>query len=134
MFRGMRRSRFVLFCILFFCLGFLTMEAASAKTSPLLELSEETGSAVQSFEGLVVHASFKTDRWDLMVRTAEEKVLVRLDAPEEARLAVCSLTGRICRFTGPVRRPDGRRNFGCFDYALYLKGRDVRWEHCASGC
>ena len=126
MFRGMRRSRFVLFCILFFCLGFLTMEAASAKTSPLLELSEETGSAVQSFEGLVVHASFKTDRWDLMVRTAEEKVLVRLDAPEEARLAVCSLTGRICRFTGPVRRPDGRRNFGCFDYALYLKGRDVR--------
>ncbi|MBO5517927.1 MAG: DNA internalization-related competence protein ComEC/Rec2 [Firmicutes bacterium] len=123
---GRKRTAMILLCALFFSAGFLSMVRAEGKGSPLLAAVEETGSAVQSFEGLVVHASYKTDRWDLTVRTAEEKVLVRLDASEEDRLAVCGMTGRICRFAGPVRAPDGRRNFGCFDYALYLKGRDIR--------
>ena len=72
---GRKRAAAVLVCAAFFSLGFLAMAHAEAKGSPLLAAAQESGNAVQSFEGLVVHASFKSDRWDLTVRTAEEKVL-----------------------------------------------------------
>ena len=111
-------------CLLFFGAGLGRMDQASQKESQVLAAAVQSGS-VQTVEGLVTHAAFRSDRWDLTVDLGTEKILVRLDAAEEDRLAVCSMTGKVCRFTGPVRKPDGRRNFGCFDYELYLKGRGV---------
>ncbi len=112
-------------CLLAFLLGSLRMEQQSRRESALLRESAASGAPVVSFDGLVRTVSFRGSRWDLTVRTRDETVLVRLDAGEENRAAVCDLAGRVCRFAGPVRAPDGRRNFGCFDYALYLKGRGV---------
>ena len=113
-------------CAAAFLLGMGMMEGAEAKESALLARSLEAGEPIQAFEGVVTTVSFRTDRWDLTVKTGGEKVLVRLDAGEEDLQTVYGMTGRLCRFQGPVRAPDGRRNFGCFDYALYLKGRDIR--------
>ena len=113
------------FCMAAFLAGSLRMEQKSAERSALLEHSAASGQEIVSLEGLVRTVSFRGSRWDLTVRTEDETVLVRLDAGEEDRLAVSDLAGRHCRFSGPVRAPDGRRNFACFDYALYLRGRDV---------
>ena len=120
-----KRRRLLLLCMLVLTAGSLRMEACAGRESPVLAEVEASGRQVVSFEGLVTTASFRGSRWDLTVKTGRETVLVRLDAGEEERMAVCALAGRRCRFTGPARRPDGRRNFGCFDYALYLKGRGV---------
>ncbi|MBO4880975.1 MAG: DNA internalization-related competence protein ComEC/Rec2 [Firmicutes bacterium] len=110
-------------CMAAFLLGCLRMEQSAAKKSAVL--AESTDTEIVTVEGLVRTVSFRGSRWDLAVWTGKETVLVRLDAGEEDRQAVCDLAGRICRFQGPVRAPDGRRNFGCFDYALYLRGRGV---------
>ncbi|MBP5749716.1 MAG: DUF4131 domain-containing protein, partial [Firmicutes bacterium] len=110
-----------LLCVCAFLLGSFRMEQCAAKTSEYLA----DGAQIVTVEGLVRTVSFRGSRWDLAVRTGGETVLVRLDAAEEDRQAVCDLAGRVCRFTGPARAPDGRRNFGCFDYTLYLRGRDV---------
>ena len=113
-------------CFCTFLLGSLRMEQCGAKTSGILEEYGMSGAQVWTVEGLVRTVSFRGSRWDLTVCAEDETVLVRLEMGEEDRQEVCGLAGRICRFTGPVRAPDGRRNFGCFDYALYLKGRDIR--------
>ena len=113
------------FCMIVFLLGCLRMEQCAAKTSAALAESEGSGAQIVTVEGLVRTVSFRGSRWDLSVQTDSETVLVRLDAGEEDRQAVYDLAGRICRFTGPVRAPDGRRNFGCFDYSLYLRGRSI---------
>ena len=55
---------------------------------------------------------------------AGEKVLLRIDvAPEQ--FDAYDLAGRELSVTGPLSVPDGRRNPGCFDYRLYLKGRRI---------
>ena len=113
-------------CTFAFLLGMGLMACAEGRESILLTQAAETGESILPFEGVVTAVSFRTDRWDLTVRTDGEKVLVRLDAGEEDMQTVYGMTGRLCRFQGPVRAPDGRRNFGCFDYALYLKGRGIR--------
>ncbi len=130
--RGFLRSeearkglRLAALCLLALLLGSLRMEQQAQRESAVLREYGGSGTQIASFEGLVRTVSFRGSRWDVTVQTADETVLVRLDAGEEDRAAVCDLAGRVCRFAGPVRAPDGRRNFGCFDYALYLKGRGV---------
>ena len=112
-------------CLIAFLQGSLRMEQKNAEKSMFLAEDGDPEQAVAAVEGLVRTVSFRGNRWDLTVRTEQETVLVRLDAGEDDRLAVSDLAGRVCRFTGHVRAPDGRRNFGCFDYALYLRGRGV---------
>ena len=123
---GRKACSLALFCLFAFLLGGLRMVQCSAKESAVLKESAASGLEVVSFEGQVRTVSFRGNRWDLTVDTDNERLLVRLDAGEEDRAAVCDLAGRVCRFTGSVRAPDGRRNFGCFDYSLYLKGRNIR--------
>ncbi len=124
---GERNERgLLILCALSLLLGTAGMDRAEGKQSPVLAEAERSGQSVQSFEGLVTTVSWRGSRWDLTVRTGEETILVRLNGEGVDRRDVMGLTGRSCAFTGPVRRPDGRRNFGCFDYALYLKGRDIR--------
>ena len=55
---------------------------------------------------------------------AGEKVLVRINADPE-QLDAYDLAGREISVMGPLSIPDGRRNPGCFDYRLYLKGRRI---------
>ncbi len=61
---------------------------------------------------------------DAVPRDVGEKVLVRVNAsPEE--IDAYDIAGREISVTGPLSVPDGRRNPGCFDYRLYLKGRRI---------
>ena len=57
-------------------------------------------------------------------RAGGEKVLVRINADPD-QLDAYGIVGREIRVTGPLSIPDGRRNPGCFDYRLYLKGRRI---------
>lgn len=55
---------------------------------------------------------------------AGEKVLVRINVdPEE--MDTYDIAGRHISVTGALSLPDGRRNPGCFDYRMYLKGRRI---------
>ena len=58
------------------------------------------------------------------LRAGGEKVLVRVNADPEETDAY-DIAGREISVTGPLSIPDGRRNPGCFDYRLYLKGRRI---------
>ena len=123
---GQRQVLLSMLCLGAFVFGAARMVHAEAAQSAILCRAQAEQLSVVCVEGFVSTVSYKNDRWDLTVKTESETVLVRLDTGEEDRMAVADLAGRICRFTGTVRAPDGRRNFGCFDYALYLKGRGIR--------
>ena len=65
-----------------------------------------------------------SDEEHAQIHSSGEKVLVRIKAdPEE--LDTYGIAGREIRVTGELSIPDGRRNPGCFDYRLYLKGRRI---------
>ncbi len=120
--RGRRTRALAAACLLAFLWGSFRMDMEEARASGL---SVEPGGTV---EALVTGAVWKGSYWQLTAREGGlrgEKFLVRLSAAEEDMEAVCSLVGRQCNFAGTVREPDGRRNFGCFDYRLYLRGRGI---------
>ncbi|MCR5009741.1 MAG: ComEC/Rec2 family competence protein [Clostridia bacterium] len=65
-----------------------------------------------------------SDEEHAQIHSSGEKVLVRIKAdPEE--LDAYDIAGREISVTGQLSIPDGRRNPGCFDYRLYLKGRRI---------
>ncbi len=65
-----------------------------------------------------------SDEEHAQIHSSGEKVLVRIKAdPEE--LDAYDIAGREISVTGRLSIPDGRRNPGCFDYRLYLKGRRI---------
>lgn len=57
----------------------------------------------------------------------DENVLVRLDISqkENSEAFLYDAVGRHIRINGKITCPDGRRNPGGFDYALYLKGKNI---------
>ncbi|MCR4805458.1 MAG: ComEC family competence protein, partial [Clostridia bacterium] len=120
--RGIRTRALAAACLLALLAGSLRMDAEEARTSGLFDgTNGET-------EALVTGAVWKGSYWQLTARAGGlggEQFLVRLTAGEEDMETVCSLVGRQCGFAGSVREPDGRRNFGCFDYRLYLRGRGI---------
>ena len=122
-------------CMLALLWGSFRMDVWEAKDSRLFKTEGQAAEAVAEakpqraeVEALVTGAVWKGSYWQLTARTGGvrgEKFLVRLPAGEEDLESVCALVGRRCTFQGSVRVPDSRRNFGCFDYRLYLRGRGI---------
>ncbi|MBR3301150.1 MAG: ComEC/Rec2 family competence protein, partial [Firmicutes bacterium] len=72
----------------------------------------------------VAEIALAADEEHAQIHASGEKVLVRIKAdPEE--MDAYDIAGREIRVTGQLGIPDGRRNPGCFDYRLYLKGRRI---------
>ena len=142
----MRIRRIAFVCVLFFAFGFLRMEAVEKNCGYLKEYAGQ----VAELEGVVCSARVKDGYSAVIVkvkgapenfadcavwngvmdgkraarfRGKREKVLVRL-ASEDV-VYVCSLPGRECSFKGEISVPAGQRNPGCFDYAQYLRSRDI---------
>ncbi len=109
---------------LIFLLGFSSMKLCSSRQSIYEGLAED--GEVARAEGTVLSVSIRKGRYDIILDCGAENLLVKLRATEEDSEFVYGLAGRHCRFQGELSRPDGRRNFGCFDYALYLRSRSIR--------
>ncbi len=108
---------------LIFLVGFSSMSFYSSRGS-IYDGVAEDGDIVSS-EGTVMSVSIRKGRYDIILDCGAENLLVRLRASEEDSEFVYGLAGRRCRFQGELSRPDGRRNFGCFDYGLYLRSRNI---------
>lgn len=79
---------------------------------------------VASISGTVTKVQIKEYYAALTVKTGSENVLVRLKGLDDEP-AIYDLCGRSVNVTGEVSTPAKRRNPGCFDYQLYLKGQGV---------
>ncbi len=84
----------------------------------------ESSGQICTVEGVVTGVSIKQSYAAVTVKTGGEKVLLRFKVSGQDEL-VYDLTGRRASASGQLELPDGRRNPGCFDYRLYLKGRRV---------
>ena len=72
----------------------------------------------------ITESALAADEEHAQIHASGEKVLVRIKAdPDE--MDAYDITGREISVTGQLSIPDGRRNPGCFDYRLYLKGRRI---------
>ena len=74
--------------------------------------------------GTVTRVQVKDSYSAVTVDVGGEKTLIRF-AVSGQDLMIYDLVGREISATGELSLPDGRRNPGCFDYSLYLKGRRV---------
>ena len=90
---------------------------------PKSSLAGNAGS-VCAIEGTALKAEARKGYIALTVRTNGEQVLIRLKADPDLYNAY-DLAGRRVTAAGELSLPDERRNPGCFDYRLYLKGRRV---------
>lgn len=117
--------------LVFFCLGafafwqedrILTKEADSLRGS--------------SLQGEITDCTEKTSRsgdpcLQFTIRTEEGPVAVRYyehdsnGADRSYRNGEQALEGCLAEITGDLEEPDGKRNPGCFDYALYLKSMGI---------
>ncbi|MCQ2560769.1 MAG: ComEC/Rec2 family competence protein, partial [Clostridia bacterium] len=126
------RAGLLLCCTIAFMLGAVLMNRVEAFESPLLAAAEESPGTASEVRGVPVSVTAKNGYFSLIVKTSDkisgraEKVLVKLETTEEDTERVFAMAGRSCVFSGPAEAPDGRRNFGCFDYRLYLKSRGIR--------
>lgn len=122
-------------CALAFALGLALMSSAAHKESSFFESlngatlpdSADTVQEEQIVEvvGVPMSVTAKKGYYSLVIKTDSEKVLVKLMGMEGDPEAVYAMAGRRCSFKGEVSVPSGRRNFGCFDYRLYLKSRGI---------
>ncbi len=79
---------------------------------------------ITSFSGIVTKVQIKEYYSAITVDTGSEACLVRIkNITDEQK--VYDLAGRRITVQGRVSVPDGRRNLGCFDYRLYLKGQGI---------
>lgn len=113
---------FFLAGLLFFVFGALSMRH--------LELNEFASSGFDGRllkgEGTVLKCEKKEGYSLLTVRSDElgEKLLIRYETDDMD--AAYGAVGCRVSFSGMAELPRGRRNPGCFDYSLYLKGRGIR--------
>ncbi|NMA93726.1 MAG: DNA internalization-related competence protein ComEC/Rec2 [Clostridiales bacterium] len=114
----------VLIFFLIFLVGFSSMKLCSSRTSIYEGLAKD--GEVARAEGIVMSVSIRKGSYDIILDCGAENLLVRLRGSEEDSEFVYGLAGRHCRFQGKLSCPDGRRNFGCFDYGLYLRSRNIR--------
>ena len=84
----------------------------------------ELAGGVLELSGVAVKSQPAKGYIAVTLRTDGEKVLVRVNASAE-EIDAYDIAGREISVTGPLSIPDGRRNPGCFDYRLYLKGRRI---------
>jgi len=83
----------------------------------------KTGQSVECFTGTVTKFAVKENYSALTLKCKGEKVLVRFAVTDDSRLY--DIVGRIVTVSGKTYAPDPRRNPGCFDYRLYLKGQRI---------
>ena len=104
-------------------LAYLDPFGLTSTLLPESRLTELTGE-LYTAEGTVTKVAVKQRYAAVTVDIGGESVLVRLSLTGDDP-AVYDLVGRRVTATGVLQLPDGRRNPGCFDYRLYLKGRRV---------
>ncbi len=117
--KNARFFRIAALCFAFFALGFTRMSFDKARSS---ELSAMDG-CVAEIRGVAISARPDKGRASVLLDTGGEKVLIKLAADDADY--IYSLVGRDCVCRGELRRPPGRRNPFCFDYAAYLKARGI---------
>ena len=88
---------------------------------PQTGIEAENGS-VYSAEGIVTRIEEKNGCLAVTLKVGRESILVRLYADVSDPY---DLVGSRAEAAGRISLPDGRRNPGCFDYRLYLKGRRI---------
>ena len=88
---------------------------------PKTSIEAEDGS-VYTAEGIVTRVQDKSGYLAVTLKVGKESILVRLSADVTDPY---DLVGRRAEAVGKISLPDGRRNPGCFDYRLYLKGRRI---------
>ncbi len=87
------------------------------------ELLLRTGNVAQ-VDGVAVSVQIKPYYTSLVIDTGKEKTLLRISGLEDESAAY-DLVGRHIVAQGRISQPDARRNRGCFDYRLYLKGHGI---------
>ncbi|MEF3306063.1 DNA internalization-related competence protein ComEC/Rec2 [Paenibacillus sp. GYB003] len=65
--------------------------------------------------------------------TDKMQVSIRLLKPEEKERALALGRGDVVEIAGALKRPDPPRNFGAFDYGLYLYRKHIHWLFSAKG-
>ena len=129
-----RLKRITLILLFFYCLG------AAALWLKDISLSEESASLEgYSLRGEITDCAYKTNQsgeryLQLTVKitgkSAHGKVVARcsealLEQFHDTGHSAKALEGRQVDFTGNLQDPAGKRNPGCFDYALYLRSLGV---------
>ena len=110
-------------CLVILVLVYLDPFGLGEALLPKSSLEDLTGQ-LYTAEGTVTRVAVKDYYAAVTVNTGGESVLVRLSLTGNDA-AVYDLVGRRVFATGVLQLPDGRRNPGCFDYRLYLKGRRI---------
>ena len=90
---------------------------------PKGSLSEKAGQ-ICSIEGVITEVSVKQGYAALTLKCGKEKVLLKFKVSGKDDM-IYDLAGRKVSASGQLLLPDARRNPGCFDYRLYLKGRRI---------
>lgn len=80
--------------------------------------------SISSVSGIVSKVQIKDYYCAITVDTGNEYCLVQLKNVNDEQL-IYDLVGRSINVQGKVSIPDSRRNLGCFDYRLYLKGQGI---------
>ena len=110
-------------CFIISVLVYLDPIGLGSAVLPKGRLPEETGN-ICTVEGVVSEVSVKKGYAAVILKTGREKVLLRLNVTGQDAM-VYDLAGRKASATGRLEIPDGRRNPGCFDYRIYLKGKRI---------
>ena len=110
-------------CLAILVLSYLDPFGLGSSLLPQSGIADLAGS-LYTAEGTVTKVAVKEYYAAVTVDIGGENVLVRLSLTGDDP-AVYDLVGRRITATGVLQLPDGRRNPGCFDYRLYLKGRRV---------
>ena len=108
-------------CLAVLFLAYLDPLGLGSMLLPQSRLTDFTGE-LYTAEGTVTKVAVKERYAAITVDVGGESILVRLSLTGNDA-AVYDLVGRRIFATGVLQLPDGRRNPGCFDYRLYLKGR-----------
>ena len=135
-FKFPKNNKLFIFSLCFFFLfGFFRMDMLQSIRRELSSYEGEVAELVGVVRKAVVYEEYAS--LSLKVETCgrvghekvqvNENVLVRLDLTQNADINsfVYDTVGREVTVKGRISAPAGRRNPGCFDYALYLKGRNI---------
>ncbi|NCB41814.1 MAG: DNA internalization-related competence protein ComEC/Rec2 [Clostridia bacterium] len=130
-----KKTVFIAAVLTFLLFGFFRMEGAESSKSEIAPyegnvavLSGVVNKAVlyENYAALTMKVQ-SASRVGAEKKQVDENVLIRLsfDGETDMTAFVYDSVGRQVMVKGEISQPDGRRNPGCFDYALYLKGRGI---------